>query len=180
MFEPGQHIVHPAHGAGTIIDIVEQEMSTGFSQYYVIEFPEQRMTIHLPVERTDEIGLRKVMTEAKFDNVLAILSEEPQKLPNDYKQRRQQVEEMVNSGAPAEVARALRELTWQQEKKPLNNADSRLMSEARSKLVQEIALATDEDPSEIHAKIDDALERAVAAKREAIEEAEEEEDDSDE
>ena len=138
------------------------------------------MTIHLPVERTDEIGLRKVMTEAKFDNVLAILSEEPQKLPNDYKQRRQQVEEMVNSGAPAEVARALRELTWQQEKKPLNNADSRLMSEARSKLVQEIALATDEDPSEIHAKIDDALERAVAAKREAIEEAEEEEDDSDE
>lgn len=138
------------------------------------------MTIHLPVERTDEIGLRKVMTEAKFDNVLAILSEEPQKLPNDYKQRRQQVEEMVNSGAPAEVARALRELTWQQEKKPLNNADSRLMSEARSKLVQEIALATDEDPGEIHAKIDNALERAVAAKREAIEEAEEEEDDSDE
>jgi CarD family transcriptional regulator len=168
LFDIGQNIVHPAHGAGTIVGIAEQELVTGYSQYYVIEFSDQRMTIHLPVERTEEIGIRSVMTSEKYAMVLETLAKLPRKLPSDYKQRRAEVEEMVNSGAPVEVARALRELTWQQETKPLNNADSRLMSEARSKLVQEIALATDQDATKIHAEIDDALARALAAKLQVV------------
>jgi len=168
LFDIGQNIVHPAHGAGTIVGIDEQELVTGYSQYYVIEFIEQRMTIHLPVERTEDIGIRSVMTREKYAKVLETLAKLPRKLPSDYKQRRAEVEEMVNSGAPVEVARALRELTWQQENKPLNNADSRLMTEARSKLVQEIALATDQDVTKIHAEIDDALARALAAKLQVV------------
>jgi CarD family transcriptional regulator len=160
-FNVGQNIVHPAHGAGTIIDISNQELVSGFAEYYVIEFSEQRMTIHLPVERIDEIGLRRVMSEDKYERVLETLGNSPETLPSDYKQRRQQVEEMVNSGAPVEVARAIRELTWRRSNKPLNNSDSRLLTEARSKLVQEVVMATGYEMTQVQAEIDSALARSA-------------------
>ena len=161
-FDVGQNIVHPAHGAGTIIDISNQELVSGYVEYYVIEFSEQRMTIHLPVERIDEIGFRRVMSQDKYEHVLQTLGNSPEMLPSDYKQRRQQVEEMVNSGAPVEVARAIRELTWRRANKPLNNSDSRLLTEARTKLVQEVVMATGSETTKVQAEIDNALAEAFA------------------
>ncbi|MEZ4559018.1 MAG: CarD family transcriptional regulator [Caldilineaceae bacterium] len=158
----GENVVHPAHGAGTIVDIQEHEIIEGLTRYYVIEFDVNNLTVSVPVRRTKQIGLRAVMTEEKFTQVINTLSKRPKQLPKDYKERRALLAGLIQSGLPLKVAEALRELVWRREDKHLTVADSRMLDQARTMLVHEMALATDTDLPVIEAAIDDALTEAVA------------------
>ena len=162
----GENVVHPAHGAGTIIDIQEHEIIEGLSRYYVIEFSENNLTVSVPVRRTEQIGLRSVMTEDTFTQVIDTLSKRPNQLPKDYKERRALLAGLIQSGTPVKVAEALRELVWRREDKHLTVADSRMLDQARPMLVREMALATDSDFPEIEAAIETALTEAVAKRLE--------------
>ncbi len=161
-YDIGEHVVHPAHGAGTIVDIQEQELIEGFSQYYVIKFSDKNLTVSVPVRRTKEIGLRDIMTSDKYDQILATLCDRPNQLPKDYKERKHVLADLIQSGRPVKVAEALRELTWRREDKHLTMADSRMLDQARTMLVEEIALATDSNPLDIESAIEKALLEAVA------------------
>lgn len=168
-FSVGQHIVHPAHGAGTIVGVQEQELVEGYQRYYVIRFADKRLTVRVPLRRTSELGLRRVMGAAKCQAVLNVLRSLPTQLPNNFKERRRAVEKLIHSGKPLKVAEALRELTWRRELKPLNKADSELLSQANSMLVQEMSLATGEDPASVEKRIAEALHESIRAKHLAVE-----------
>ena len=94
----GENVVHPAHGAGTIVDIQEHEIIEGLTRYYVIEFDVNNLTVSVPVRRTKQIGLRAVMTEEKFTQVINTLSKRPKQLPKDYKERRALLAGLIQSG----------------------------------------------------------------------------------
>jgi len=163
-FSVGEHIVHPAHGAGTVVGVQNQELVTGFQRYYVIRFADKRLTVRVPSRKVDEIGLRSVMGSTKCEEVIRVLRSLPQSLPNNFKERRRIIEKLIHSGRPVKVAEALRELSWRRELKPLNKADSELFSQANSMLVQEMALATGEDTAEVERRISDALNESMRAK----------------
>ncbi|GIV78300.1 MAG: hypothetical protein KatS3mg050_2694 [Litorilinea sp.] len=163
-FAVGQNIVHPSHGAGTVIDVQNQELVEGFRRYYVIRFDGKRLTVHVPFRRTDEVGLRKVMSRSKCQDVLDTLRKLPKPLPSNFKERRKLIENLIHSGQPTKIAEAVRELNWRGEEKRLNTADSDLLAQGREMLIQEMALATGADPAEIQQRIDRALEASVQAK----------------
>ncbi|MCB0132440.1 MAG: hypothetical protein KDD78_16375 [Caldilineaceae bacterium] len=158
----GTHVVHPAHGAGTIIDIREHEMNDGLRNYYVIQFSDQNLTVSVPVRRTEEIGIRDVMTEGKFEQVMKTLSLRPKQLPQDYKERRHALSVLVHSGRPVDVAEAVRDLIWRREEKHLTLADSRFLDQARTMLIEEMVLATGQSHQEIDTAIEAALLEAMA------------------
>jgi len=168
-FLVGQHIVHPAHGAGTVVGVQEQELVEGYEHYYVIRFADKRLTVRVPQLRTDELGLRSVMGTAKCKEVFSVLSSLPKQLPSNFKERRRTVEKLIHSGKPVKVAEALRELTWRRELKPLNKADSELLSQASGMLVEEMSLATGEEKTRVERQISAALDESVRAKHVAVE-----------
>lgn len=166
----GQHVIHPAHGAGTVVDVTQEELIEGHKRYYVIRFANKRLTVHLPTQRTDEAGLRQVMSRTTFDEVLATLGKLPRPLPRDFKQRRQQLDEMIHSGEPVRVARAVRELSWRSEQKPLNKSDAQHLTMARTMLIEEMALVTGLRPEEINGRIDRELSKSISAMNKQLEE----------
>jgi CarD family transcriptional regulator len=168
-FSVGQHIVHPAHGAGTIVGVQEQELVEGYQRYYVIRFADKRLTVRVPLRRTSELGLRTVMGTAKCQEVFGVLSSLPKQLPSNFKDRRRVVEKLIHSGKPLQVAEALRELSWRRELKPLNKADSELLTQANGMLVEEMSLATGEDKGDVEKRISEALGEAVRSKHLAVE-----------
>ncbi len=163
-FTVGEHIVHPAHGAGTIVGVQNQELATGFQRYYVIRFADKRLTVRVPWRKADELGLRSVMGSTKCEEVFLVLRSLPQPLPQNFKERRRVVENLIHSGRPVKVAEALRELSWRRELKPLNKADSDLYSQANAMLVQEMALATGDEQSEVERNVGAALSESIRAK----------------
>lgn len=161
-FNKGERIVHPRHGACLVMDRVEIELVEGFEEYYVIEFPDQSLTMHIPVERSDEIGLRSTMSETKVDQVIETLRAVPRRLASNYKTRQARVREWLESGRPVALARAIRDLTWRAEKRSLTQRDRRMLSEAREMLVTELALVLGETLDEARQRIDAALAVALS------------------
>ena len=72
-FSVGEHIVHPAHGTGTVVGVKNQELATGYQSYYVIRFADKRLTVQVPSRKADEIGLRSVMGSTKCEEVMRVL-----------------------------------------------------------------------------------------------------------
>jgi len=165
----GQNIIHPAHGAGKVVDIEEQELVEGFDQYYVIHFADKRLTVRVPLSHSDDAGLRTLISPTKSKQIFKTLRQIPQKLPKDFKKRRKELEEKIFSGYPEKVAEAVRELTWRRENKNLGMADQRLLDQGRELLIQELALATEVKPGDVQNKIDEALAKSIEAKEATLE-----------
>ena len=102
----GESVVHPAHGAGEIVKVEEQELVSGFKRYYVIEFLAKRLTMRVPIHKTDDLGIRAVMNGARLEQVFKTLRKLPTELPSNFKQRRQHVENLIRSGYPTKIAEA--------------------------------------------------------------------------
>lgn len=167
-YEVGEIVVHPAHGTGEIVALEEQEVVEGYTKYCVIFFPENKLKIRIPMLRIEDVGLRDVMSSSTYSQILDTLGREPQQLPQDFKERREMLQEIVSSGYPIKVAKAIRELTWRSYSKPLNRSDAEMLSEARHRLIQEMALATGQGDKEINAVVDLALKASDEEKKQFI------------
>jgi CarD family transcriptional regulator len=169
----GENVVHPAHGAGEIIATEEQESTDESSQYCVIFFPDRKLKIRIPLSRIEDVGLRSVMSLSTYRQILEVLAEAPELLPQDFKERREMLQAIVSSGSPIKVAAVIRDLNWRSHNKPLNRSDAEMLSEARHRLVQEMALATGKEIPDINAVVDRALQVSVEAGEQAEKQAEE-------
>lgn len=156
--------MHPHHGIGKIVDVKKMDLVDGFNRYYVIEYLTKRLTSHVPVRKTDDLKLRKTMSESKVNDVFDTLQALPYSLPDHHKQRRKILEDLLQSGRPVKVAEAVRELTWRQKSQGLSSWDSQMLSQGREMLTTEIALVTDIGAGKARRKIDEALSESVRAK----------------
>lgn len=167
-FSIGQTVMHPEHGAGQVVDVANRELVEGFNEYYVIEFADKNLTLSIPMRRTDASGIRQLMPQPKLERALEILQKLPRRLPKNFKKRRKQVEDLVRSGHPTKIAKAIRDLTWRKKDVHLTKADRELLHHGRELLITELALATDRDPQEVEEVVEQALAHAVATKRETM------------
>ena len=65
MYQIGDRIVHPLHGAGIIEEIVTQKVDREKRDYYLLRLPENNMDVLVPVKTADRIGIRPVGTAQK-------------------------------------------------------------------------------------------------------------------
>ena len=169
-FAIGQNIVHPAHGPGTIVAIEEDELVKGYHRFYVIEFTHNRLIVRLPVERVSEIGVREVMSQARYERVLSTLRALPEQMQSDFKSRRYRVNELLHSGRPRQIAAAVRDLTWRKFEKHLTKADADQLSKGRQMLAAEVAMSNNEDVHEADQTIRAAVAESVAAQQALLQE----------
>ena len=59
-FSVGDKVVHPGHGCGQIIGLERLDLVEGFERYYVIEFPDKGLTVHVPVPEQSPLQPVKV------------------------------------------------------------------------------------------------------------------------
>lgn len=160
-FSIGDKIVHPHRGPGRIVDVERREFLEGAKQYYVIEIPVHGLTVHIPVQRVDELGVRPVMSRAKVARMLDTLRSRPHQLPKDYKKRQEIVWEKIRTGRPISTAEAVRDLTWRGQQAKLTKKDSELLKRGQDFLAAEMALVLDADVSEANDSIESALDVAM-------------------
>ena len=157
----GQNVVHPNHGIGTVTGITRLNMLEEFHRYYVINFLTHNLTSHIPIRKIEALGLRKTMSKKKVNQVFKLLEDTPEDLPGFYKARRKALEDLVGSGEPLQIARAVRDLTWRKQKNGLSPFDGQILSKSREILIDEIAVVTGCDRLEASQRVDQALAEGV-------------------
>jgi len=136
----GQVVVHPRYGAGTVVEVREGRKDEDHDKYYVIEIPSRALQVHLPVGSSQGADLRGLETLGRLTDALQILSSSPSELPKDYRERHTALTEGMQDGAPASLARAIRDLSGLQGRKSLSEIEGALFSNAKRQLAGELAL----------------------------------------
>jgi CarD family transcriptional regulator len=162
-FSVGDKVVHPHYGPGSIQSIERRELMDGPKRYYVIDIPGQGLTLHIPVRNADEAGVRPAMSQARFPWVLNMLRNRPHPLPEDYRERQEQICAQLKTGQVMQLARVVRDLTWHRARAHLTRVDTDYLKQGRRLLVAEMALVSGASVSEVSELIEATMTAAMAS-----------------
>jgi CarD family transcriptional regulator len=156
VFNVGDKVIHPAYGAGTILDINDKHIGERQCTYYVIELLTQAGTLMVPVSRADELGLRSPVEEP--DHLLTMLTSEPEVLDNDHRVRQESISTDIRSGDVQRITEAVRDLAFRDREDRLTEADLKLYRQAQDLLAGELALSQDVDMETARHQVTSVLE----------------------
>jgi len=148
MYKVGDKIVYPMHGAGIIEDIEEKVILGEKREYYVLKVPCDDMKIMIPVNNSDNIGIRDVIAKEEVRGIVEILGAPSTKMSNNWNRRYRDNMDKLKTGDINLVAEVVRNLQRTDRKKNLSTGEKKLLVNARRILASEIILASDMDPSE--------------------------------
>ena len=162
-FAVGDKVVHPYHGPGIITRVEQKEFMEGQERYYVIEIPEQGLTLHIPQHRMSITGVRPAVSDAQLRQVLDTLHSKPDQLPEDHKERQEQVWERLKANEPIQVAETVRDLMWHQQQAHLTKKDTEYLDRARKMLAAEMALVDGREVAEANRTIETIMADALSS-----------------
>jgi Transcriptional regulators, similar to M. xanthus CarD len=174
MFDVGDKVVHPNHGAGQVTGIKEQDLLEQYHRYYVIDLAVDDRTLMIPVSKAKEIGLRSISQEAVLSQVWHTLSAAAKTLLDDYKKRQERIQEKLKTGEAIKVAEVIRDLSALKREDHLTSFDTRLLERAQQFLSSEVALVEGVQVSEAERMIHETLDNGVESPEVQAEEATEE------
>ncbi|MHB0884675.1 MAG: CarD family transcriptional regulator [Bacillota bacterium] len=141
MFNVGDKVVYPMHGAGIIEAIEEKEVLGERQKYYIMRLPIGEMKVMIPTGNVSEIGLREIIKEDDVLKVFEILRAQKSKMSTNWNRRYRANMEKIKSGDVFEVAEVVRNLTLRDKEKGLSTGERKMLENARQILVSELVLA---------------------------------------
>jgi len=141
-FKVGDKAVHPAHGVGEVTAIEEREIGGTRATFYILRILDNGMKVMVPVTAATQVGLRYVMSEKDATAILGTMRAREVAVDVQPWSRRFRVyTEMIKSGAPIEIAKVLRDMNRLKFDKELSFGERRLLDQAKSLLLKELAIA---------------------------------------
>lgn len=145
MFVIGDKIVYPMHGAGIIEQIEEKQILGETRKYYILKVPSGDMKIMIPIESSEEIGIRAIISVAEIKGVLEVLSAESTEMSSNWNRRYRENMEKLKTGNIYNVAEVVRNLMRTDKEKKLSTGEKKMLSNAKQILISEIILVKDID-----------------------------------
>lgn len=154
MFNVGDKIVYPMHGAGVIESIEEREILGQKQNYYIVRIPYGDMKVMIPIKSVDDIGIREVIDSKEADKVINILKSEDTSQVSNWNKRYRENMSRIKSGDIFEVADVVRMLMMRDKEKGLSTGERKMLNNAKQILISELVLAKGMDKDEIENIID--------------------------
>lgn len=156
MFNVGDKIVYPMHGAGTI-DAIEQKDILGEKQdYYIIKMPGE-VKVMVPIAKASEIGVRNVIDKSEAGKVLEVLEADETEMSNNWNKRYKENMEKMKTGNVYEIADVVRNLSYKQKEKGLSTGEKKMLNNAKQILVSELVLAEHASEDEVENLIENKI-----------------------
>jgi len=153
-FTVGDKAVHPSHGVGEVSAVEERDFGGRRTTCYVLKILDSGLKVMVPTEAVARVGLRPVMKKREAQKILDILKAPEVAVDlQPWNRRFRAYTEMLKSGLPSEIAKVLRDMYRLKFDKDLSFGERRLLDQARSLLIQELALAKRVAPTSIESEI---------------------------
>ncbi|MGM0386259.1 MAG: CarD family transcriptional regulator [Actinomycetota bacterium] len=149
-FAVGETVVYPHHGAALIEDIRTRKIRGEEKLYLRLRVAQGDLTIEVPAENVDIVGVRDVVGKEGLERVFEVLRAEYTEEPTNWSRRYKANVEKIASGDVIKVAEVVRDLSRRESNRGLSAGEKRMLAKARQILESEIALA--ENASEEQAK----------------------------
>ena len=140
MFNVGDKIVYPMHGAGTIDSIEEKDILGEKQSYYILEMPGE-VKVMIPTATAEEHGIRSVINKEEAQKVMSVLEQDETEMEKNWNKRYRDNMDKMKSGDIYEVADVVRNLSFKQKEKGLSTGEKKMLNNAKQILVSELVLA---------------------------------------
>ena len=160
-FKLNEQIVYPLQGVGKIILIDERPFKDKQIWYYTIYLEISDMTVMVPVDKAEQLGIRAIVPQVQAEEALALISQADDAAPTDWKQRYQMNHDLLKQGSVTDIARVVRTLYHRSKIKELPVMERKLFDSATKLLVDEVSLSLGKPKSEVEAMIFSRLEKDI-------------------
>ncbi|MFW6368145.1 MAG: CarD family transcriptional regulator [Spirochaetota bacterium] len=185
-FKEGQRLVYPLQGVGQVTSIEERQFGEKKLLYYIIYLEVSDMTVMVPVDKAEELGIRAIVNKKQSEEALDLVSGKHEPVTADWKMRYQMNHDLLKQGSVQDIATVVRSLYHRSKVKELPILERKLFDNALKLLVDEVSFSLKKSKQDIEKMVFERL-KAVhdAAQAEAKQQAEdrveeEEEEDFDE
>ncbi|MEH6945135.1 CarD family transcriptional regulator [Bacillus sp. JJ722] len=140
LFQIGDSIVYPLHGAGVIEAIEKKEVLGEYRQYFVIKLSINNLQVMIPIENIAKLGLRPVIDCEKLEDALEnyLGGVTDQSIP--VKERLKINTDKIKTGKITDCIDVVRDLRRIEEEKSLNSSEKQLLNKAAAILMSELVL----------------------------------------
>ncbi|MGC5629619.1 CarD family transcriptional regulator [Georgenia sp. Z1344] len=154
---PGQTVVHPHHGPSTVDSVFSRTVKGRKISYARLEVLGQDLTVAVPVDMLDEVGVRDVMDTTRIEAIFDVLVADSLPFEKVWSRRMKSAQDRVASGDLVKVAEVVRDLRRREEESGISFGERTLMRDALVPLVSELAIGLEIEES----AADTAVERAI-------------------
>ena len=157
-FRVGDKVVYPHHGAA-VIEGTQQRMIEGETrEYWVLRLSYGDLTLMVPTDGADEVGLRGVVPKNELEQVYKVLQSKKQApAPSNWSRRFKSHVEKLRSGDIYQVAEVVWNLSNRDKDKGLSAGEKRMLTKARQILVSELTFAAGVKEEKAEAMLDEIL-----------------------
>ncbi len=161
MFNIGDKVVYPMHGAGVIQNIEEKNILGEKTAYYIIKMPGE-VKVMVPTSKAEEVGMRGIIDGAKTSEVFKVLETDSTEMSLNWNKRYRDNMEKMKSGDIYEVADVVRNLSFKQKERGLSTGEKKMLLNAKQILVSELTLAENSEKDTIEAMVDTKINESFA------------------
>lgn len=154
MYNIGEKIVYPMHGAGTIEAIEEKEILGKLQKYYILKIATTHMDIMVPVATADEIGVRPIIDQKDLSSIFEDIKHYDETDELNWNKRYRLNLQKLKTGSITEVGHVIKSLLMRESVKTLSTCEKRMLNNARQIMASEIVLATNRDLEDVEQQID--------------------------
>lgn len=153
MYQVGDQVVHPMHGAGVIVGHVSRKVNGVIREYYQMKPPCGSMMVMIPVDHVHNIGVRPVICRTEADRIMELLSSEEVDMAQNWNHRYRENMLRLKSGNLEEVARVVKGLLLRDRIKNLSTGERKMLHFAKEILISELVLAQNLSYEEVEESI---------------------------
>lgn len=157
MFQIGDKIVHPMHGAGVIDSIVSKKVNGVVRDYYILKLPVGGMLVMIPTEHTEEIGVRPVVDRDEADRLIAAIPSIEVDMTQNWNRRYRENMLRIKSGDLMEVARVVKGLMLRDENRGLSTGERKMLHSAKQILISELVLSQGASYEDVERRVNTAM-----------------------
>ncbi len=157
LFEVGETVVYPHHGAATIIEVKERVIKGETKKYLKLNVTQGDLIIEVPADNVDLVGVRDVIGQEGLDRVFEVLRAPFTEEPTNWSRRYKANLEKLASGDVIKVSEVVRDLWRRDQDRGLSAGEKRMLAKARQILISELALAEKTDEERASVVLDEVL-----------------------
>jgi CarD family transcriptional regulator len=157
LYKVGDKVVYPHHGAGTVIKKEKREVLGEKREYLTIKILHNDMTVNVPSENAEKVGLRKVIGEDMVKVVVKALTGGGTQMPKNWNRRFKHNRDKMKTGDILELAEVVRNLSLRDREKGLSTGEKQMFVKAKKILASELMYAKEMDEEATAEWLDDVL-----------------------
>ena len=156
-FKEGETVVYPKHGVGEITKIETMEIASIKTNFYVVKMEQSKLIIRVPIDKLEQVGLRKISSKKIIEEVLNILKLKPKIRRIMWSRRAQEYDAKIFSGDPIKIAEVVRDLFRKTSQAEQSYSERQMFQVAIERLAREVAAVEKTDYFQSTEKIESIL-----------------------